>query len=914
MRNPVRTPGLERAIVPALFAIAISSAPLVGCHCQSENLPLEVWYDGCSSVWQGPVCLLGSERQMFLWIKTAPSAQIEIDFGKNERVVELAPLDGGKRYKVAVPRGEKLGRVSASTDEARGSWQLALQEEPVEPSWLGEARTLRKEPNTKEAIRLVEPHLNDPEPMWKARALGLRGRLAMDLGQTEQACAFLAQAGELNEEIGHDSEAVADRTALAFQHIEFTRRFDEARRVLERTKLRQTGAIAEVVYLAESKAKLATITGDIRGALSHLRPASRLAARSGRIDLSACVDLELSLAEGLLGFHDKAAQRLASLRQLASGELPPCLRFSILTNEAWALILSAEATGQPSRDPIALFEEAAKLLDGPCSMPLERTNAQVNLALAYLQAGELDKSKAALVWFANHPSEHTTLEEAWKLEVMGRTDLAEGEISKALALFVEQERVAELAVLPFELWRAIVGQARALLAQEKLPAALERYEEAATLSEQALFSVPVGAGRAAFVAQQRSAIRERLSLLLRLGRPEVALKLARKERTRVWESVRLGTVPSTAPPQQRAQVDRALGDYWTLRSRLDESAAADWQLPADQAEQVRQERQAQLATLNDLLDAALGTKNHPTAEPSPEVAMGTLRLVFFPMASSSWLAFAQDEVGVEIAVLDAVDSRSASIELSQKLLAPFEERLQRCQKVEVLTTGQLEQVDFHALPWHGQPLDYQKLVVYGMDLPAVSAPTSDQRPVVVAVVDPGYDLPQARGEAQLLAQTVGQGNAQLRLFDRANVSAAQLGKELNQASLFHFSGHGSFDDSAGWDSALVLSEGARLSVSDVLALRNAPGQVVLLGCETARSERNGPGGMGIAHAFLLAGSQLVVAMSRPVRDDLAAQLSSELYRYYQGEVLGPQDVRSALLRLHSSSPEDDWNSVRILVR
>ncbi len=139
---------------------------------------------------------------------------------------------------------------------------------------------------------------------------------------------------------------------------------------------------------------------------------------------------------------------------------------------------------------------------------------------------------------------------------------------------------------------------------------------------------------------------------------------------------------------------------------------------------------------------------------------------------------------------------------------------------------------------------------------------------------------------------------------------------LPAAGLFHYAGHGVFAGFAGWGSALPLAEGSRLTLGDVLALRRAPAWVVLSACDAGRSSEQAPGeGIGLANAFLLAGSQAVVAARRPVADSSARDLMRELYGGWQpGEDVARQLQRAQRSqRLRDSSADAAWASFRLLV-
>ena len=102
-------------------------------------------------------------------------------------------------------------------------------------------------------------------------------------------------------------------------------------------------------------------------------------------------------------------------------------------------------------------------------------------------------------------------------------------------------------------------------------------------------------------------------------------------------------------------------------------------------------------------------------------------------------------------------------------------------------------------------------------------------------------------------------------------------------------------------------------VADILARPRVPRQVVLLGCRTGYTEPLPASGYGITHAFLTAGSEVVVASSRVLEDGLAARLSARLYAG-EGELDLVASYRNALLAERQENPGSDWASLRIWIR
>jgi CHAT domain-containing protein len=183
------------------------------------------------------------------------------------------------------------------------------------------------------------------------------------------------------------------------------------------------------------------------------------------------------------------------------------------------------------------------------------------------------------------------------------------------------------------------------------------------------------------------------------------------------------------------------------------------------------------------------------------------------------------------------------------------------------------------------------------------------------VADPQGDLPEARKEAAAVAAEIrawGPGWS-LKRLDGSAARAGRVLRALPTAAIFHYAGHGRFAGFAGWDSSLPLADGSRLNLGDVLALHPAPAWVVLSSCDAGRSSEQAPGeGIGLANAFVLAGSQAVIAAPRQVADRTARDLLGDLYRSWRpGEDL-PRQLQRAQLACRRNTPAADWASFRVL--
>jgi CHAT domain-containing protein len=206
-------------------------------------------------------------------------------------------------------------------------------------------------------------------------------------------------------------------------------------------------------------------------------------------------------------------------------------------------------------------------------------------------------------------------------------------------------------------------------------------------------------------------------------------------------------------------------------------------------------------------------------------------------------------------------------------------------------------------------------VVYGLDVPTQLSPAPAGPPVALLVADPEGNLPEARKESQSFDEKVrswGQGWTPKQLEGKA-AKVGAVREALAGASLFEFAGHGELAGFAGWDSALRLAAGSRLTSRDLLTLRRVPAWVLLSTCEGGLSSKEAPGeGIGLAQAFLLAGSQAVVAAVRPVRDSTARELVTELHRHWKPGMDLARPFQQTQLFCRQRYPDTDWESFRLL--
>jgi hypothetical protein len=564
-----------------------------------------------------------------------------------------------------------------------------------------------------------------------------------------------------------------------------------------------------------------------------------------------------------------------------------------------------------------MLKQAQTLFDAGCPSD-KRFNARLNLALAAQQAKRWPEARQALSEAESLASQATLEQRLWWLDLKGRQAIAERNPGSALDLYGQLAKGAEEGRSIEGSFRAAVGRANAQLKLDQPAAAVVSFKEADRLIDEQTLHIPASEGRDTFVGQRQMAVRQYLKLLLDRGQRQEAFELVRRDRSRLLRQLEVRDRLSNMTPDQKRLWDESMSKYWTLHAQMDREAAREDQLPGDELKRAMESRASQLdqarKRLNDALARLGGPGKRGESRPSPP-SPGEVILTYHPLLKG-WAGFAATSKGIQVSSFDLPDDMLADPGAARfreawaaKLIGPFQSVLKRSARVRVLPSGPLRSVDFHALPLAGKSLLDWLPVVYGLDVATRPSPTDRQLALLVA--DPEGNLPEARQESESVAKTIpGQGWT-TTLLERKDADAGAVRGRLAGASLFEFAGHGELAGFAGWESSLRLAAGSRLTSRDVLTLQ-APAWVVLSTCEGGLSSKEAPGeGIGLAQAFLLAGSRAVVAAVRPVRDSTAREFVAELHRYWKPGTDLVQPFQKAQLACRRRNPAADWASFRL---
>ncbi len=884
--------------------VAVLSGLVAGCkHAPAPEIapaPLDVRFGGCARVLRTGACVPDEARVLHLWIE---GARPETVTASANDTISPRLVHGGVAFDAKLPRGE-LRITATRADGQRGEWRLAIHEDDT-PAWLVEVDALHVRGELDAAEAKLDAGLahatTDSERAWATRH---RARIELRRGHVERTVALFREAIRLERAAGLSSNEGEDTAALSF--VLGVREHDNA------AALRALDDAADAfAHYAEgrvddlmSRGTVAYASGDWRGTLRYLSDAIVEAERLSMRGAVAAARTTYALELEYLGRWREA---LTTLQALLDGETDePCARAGILVNVGEGRLLAIEAGATDAGDPLPPLEDAVALYRSKCEYADERANALASVALAKVRRGEIDAAAKALAEARKTVAEPDPALSAAFSELEGRIALAEKRYAAARDAFAREERVG--AFRPVEQWRGAYGRAEALEAMGSREAAIEAYTTAERALDEAVLGVPIGEGRDTFVADREASARALVDLLVRAGRPNEALARARAARGRVIGALARAAHVASLEGDARQRWLGSLDAYRRAREALATDAAADWRRPKDAQARARDARKAEETKVRALLDAALaqvsGSQGRDRAPTPPE---GALILAYAPVRRG-WMAFAATRDRTRAVPFDFAPGDTPE-RLAAAFVAPFRAEIAAAREVLVAPHGAARAIDVHALPLDGEPLVAKIPVRYVLDVDRT--PTAAGGYALV-LSDPTSDLEAARTEAARVRAALEAGPAPVHAFTGLAVTTARMAEELPGAGLLHFAGHGVYAGREGWESALPLANGARWSVGDVLALTHAPAQVVLTACEGARSSSDAAEGLGLAQAFVIAGSQIAVAPTRPVQDAVAGALADGLYASLGRGTPLAAALRDAQIALWKRDPQADWAAFRAL--
>jgi tetratricopeptide (TPR) repeat protein len=883
-----------------------------GCRCAleqeneaPEKLLEKIELSGCREVLTGPICELEDPAKLVFWVKTPAGATLEIALDGAPASVVWSPIDGGRRTKFSVSTSTRsIAVIARNKGVDRREVVIASRTRAAE---VLEADKLMRAGSLDEAQAKLDALGEPTDPRARADVANLRGSIASRRGEDRAAIGFWRRSAELAEKAGVISKAINDRLSAVFMAITI-RDLALARELLDEVRARSLADYAPgYVDLTYYDGMLAQHTGDFRGALRALNEAERASSRIELARTWPSIVQERANVLAALGMPEKALASLDPLVRDPEGRANPCAEAMLLNNLVWFSLTAHEAGKSLPVEVIPNASRALELYTTVCPDPIQAQNVRANLALAAVQAGAIGAARKQL----NDSRKARALPPfvaLWLLDIEARVLLAEKNLAAALKTYQRLAALAKRAASAEAMFRATVGRAAVLRALGRTDEAIAAYTEAeAQLDEQQRAIAIGGEARAQFLAAKSGVVETFVEVLAREGRHAEAIAVIRRARLRAVRGLQRETRIATLSQHERQRWDAAVARYKNVREDLDRLIAGAWALATNKDEHARDIRAKLEAELATLLDDALAIAEPGSA--SIDLAAGPLTIGYYAIGRR-WLGFAWSESGTKLVELRPFDVAGSTVALGKTLLDPFQAELEKTERVQFLIDGRLAKIDFHALSFRGAPLIAARDVAYAIDL----ARPPRERPALrlaLIVADTLGDLPAARDEASRARERLLKLGAKITELGGRQATRKTLVEALGTASFFYYCGHARFDGESGWEGGLMLADSVQLTVGDILALGSAPEDIVLSGCETAQIGELPGEQLGIAQAFVLAGADAVIAASRPIRDQVARELLEALQTRLHDPL--PVALNHAQRQMIQRSPHADWAAFRAIV-
>ena len=869
----------------------------------------EVEQSGCAEVLDGPACELPDAGRLTLWVRASPQAQLSVRIDDVEQSVDWTPSDGGARTSIEVSTESRRVTIHAETSiDGRAlsdvfrlplrfrapSAQIAQVQEVYSRSATTAVALL-------DAIEL-EPEGRLRDGRLRAEVENLRGRLAFVQGRFDAVVAHRHKEADIASTLGLVNRQTDALAAIAFVAIRIAPDAVRARQVVdELAELALVSSRARVTH-AYYEAMLSSLTGDLRAAERWLKRTEQWAVRIGMFGYSTGAAVQRSELLAQRGHFDAAFAVYRDLQPMPG----PCGQAQALANRAWIGLMAREVGGQTPFDPEHLSKRALAQLE-ECPEKHRVPNVLSMLALSRIHAEDAQGALRHVEAARRHAPRIATDVQWWLADVEARAARIQRRYAHARRAYRRLETVAKQRGLQSAQWRAQVGLAAVEEAAGKPRRAALAFAEAERQLDaqgaRALFLSPLSVS----VRMQQAVARRYASLLMRLGRPEDAVRVLQRQARRRVLGVSWGMRVAALPPSQRQPWNDAVLQYARLRMLGDRLDSRQWGEVAETSVETARQLSENGAAIREALDRAL---SHLGADVPMPAELPTMPpdevLIGYDRVADGWLGFAWGSGLLRTVRLAPGATNLTPSRLSDWLLVPFRRELRTFARVRIAARSGLETVDFHALPIDGEPLIRTHAVTYTLGSP-MHAPSMRRAQGALVVADPDGNLPGARDEGRFVVDRLRQRRLDPVLLVGTEVRRASILERMDVAIL-HWAGHGR--RMTGTDaltaSVLPLGSGAHLTAADVLALPRVPEQVVLAGCETSPVNARH---LGVAQAFVLAGAKAVVATSRPVRDGDAQAIGTRLYAASHPH-LG-QALRSAQLDLRSG--EIDWAAFRTIV-
>ncbi len=865
-----------------MLALALNCEARPPDHHQDTGTPLAVAVGGCTALFQPAICLRKpGPGPLVLWTDEPWPARTTWSMTWRTRQGLVVPLEfttefttdsAGTAWVVHAPITS--GHVELRGSEGRG---FTLEIRTLSDAYAAATTPTALSAEARGPIRALWTALDlDPREGYLLDCIDAQSTWTTDAKTPSR----LAKAAN---EIGDVScRAKAHRTS--------------APAALDKGQYKIVAADIEVLRTAGSFHLESRVYADYFAGVLELRRGQldlslvrlkQLADFAARVEIQAereSVFDKLALVYFRLGYDDRARELEADLRESTWVLLK--------SNLLWLAVLRREVDPEQT-DPVPEFEA---LLGEPGLDAKTAQNVRLNLAFALTQNKEFDAAGKLLAEVDR--SEFRLDDHVFASIADARVAAGRGELPKARTILsTALERASQGPDAEHEL-RVLYERAQLEVDAGEFASGREYYAKAEATTQQRLLEFGPSADLSALSGIHTRPRARYLQLLFDLGDFDELRCVMLGARARHYQQL---ATRSEALDDDPKRVERLL-EIAALRTALETDIKTNWDAASDELERLRDdwaEQRAKIAKAYSNLD-----KNRdpdPSAQicaPATEAEHG--RLLMHPGVGKAQWMFAFESKGT----LDVFTLEQGEQSLAEFVAAIYAELDSRghLDPLEQLTVVPVRELIAANFSTPSQSFS----VRYSLGLGPRTTSTHSSNALVYAPTR--GELPGAEGAAKEIDMSLGQAG-----WSTARERPALDARPLPE--LFVYAGHGELAGDFGWDSRLVFGDEQELTSAEVIANRWGPSVVVLGACDGGTaSGAVMDGGMNMAMAFILAGSDLVVASDEPVPDRAGAELLRLLFAEPPTIEHAGAELQQALTRAQAGAGQGTYASWRVWVR
>ncbi len=887
----------------------------------------KVMLSGCHTVEETNHCQLNTATPLKIWFPEAQLNDFELlindkilDSATNSNLMIKPSIKQVKRGGVYTEIHLKNGSYTFSVESSKNARQVFNVQVYETSEWQNKYQKIE---DKNDALLFLNQQLTINNKS-AAKIYFYLSRLQLQQNKIDEALESLSLSNQLFEKENNINNIVDNKMLQVYILLFLQDKVFESQDILNSLP-KQLLTAESNYYRYFYQANLYSYLGEYRQAQQLFQKAEDIA---NTFDLTKHqIDAQHMYTRILVNSGD-FKQAITKREQLVS-KLPSdwenCRKAKYFNGLGWAKLKMLEASTivLPNESlPFESLNHALEMLEASCPIDSpDKINVLINLAKSYYLIKKSNQASDILLRIEQLNTQLSYRQRIELIELKGLLALSQKHNELALSYFQLLKQLAEQVKYSDFYLSALVGIADSYQQSHLYEHALKYY----LLAERVVFdnslSVPIIGSQENFLESKLHFSYRYVYLLHQLDRDKEALNVARRFHsfwlTRMFHLNQL-TEGSLINNQQWS---RLASQMKSLRKTIITQQSLEWSLPYDQLEASKIELLKLKQEMAKLFNESLELVNKQLVQVSPlmsEPDKNEVFLFFYPIIDG-WLGFAKTQDGIHSYAININEPPQQASFLPQALaeiwLEQFKPIISQYDSIKIFPFGDMKEVNFNGLMFNNQKLIHQKTIVYGVDLKKQnnnkSTASIQKRSLIVA--NSLGDLKSTESEAQNIINAVQPFAWQSTLLLNNEATIKALQQQLSKVSLFHYAGHVNSPNSGIAEHELPLANSISLKTRDILLLPQAPKWVVLSACNSSgNSPAHQVESIGLAHAFVISGSEFVIATNQPVKDHIAKTFMSSFYHHWMSKNDFIQAARQTQIDLMDSQPQHNWLAFRVI--